>query len=193
MSVFNTGPFTRISMAAAEDYGGLAPHGLAYGRTEVVGDGTGGVTQLSVNSPGGFLYRIEFIQLSDDEIAAPIAANALLQLRAEWLTSASPDELAIPDFVTSLLARDSAGLDFNIYRLEDQDLAMIRRLPLGVAQASLSTPTTVSSLIAITIGDNDNLVSTFLQVVASWWPMRVLTRPGFLRAFYEAPTPLPSP
>ena len=186
MSVVNSGPFARINMAAAEDYGGLAPHGLAYGFATVTGDASAGNTFLSITSEGGFLYRLEASQIS----AVLTNGNAHLRLRPEWLTDAAPEKPAVPELIFTTNRRASAGL--SIYELagnEDQ----IRRVPVGVSQASLATPTTALSLYNVTWENNVDLNVATLQIIASWWPMRVLTRPGFLRAFYEAPTPISSP
>lgn len=138
---------------------------------------------------GGFLYRVEALDIF---VSTPAVTpgGAFLSLRPDWLTSSSPDQPADPSFSWPLrLEQVTTSLIFE--RTLDDDGQQVRRTPTGASQAQIGAdPASQLSLVSAQwIAQVDTAVYT-MQVIASWWPMTVLSRPDFLQAFLESPTPL---
>jgi len=168
----------RLSFAERPGFADPYPEGLAVGHISVTGDASGGGVTGTFLSDGGFLYRLELLQVvqgdGNDDTVSFLTSH-------RWASDRSPAAAAGDFSLNWGMARDGLGT-FGVYRPNADVAAMLRRFPMG-----RTDNVALQQVVAIFHQTNRLNVTYDFNVVCSYWRKEALQRPGFMTAFYEAP------
>jgi len=177
MSVASSTGITRFRFSDRPRYGQPYPEGMAVGHGEITGDGSGGTISQTFLSDGGFLYRLELLNMTRGDGVAHVV-DVITSHR--WATDKAP--VAAGSFALNWTMDETIGDGFSVSTTKLNDLFQIRRFPMGRLD-------NVPLQILLTMRDdtNTNAIVYNFDCVFSYWRKEALTFPGFLQAFWEAP------
>ena len=176
MAIGVTGGLQRLRRAGRPQYGDPYPEGFAVASLSQTGDGSGGQINFAVNSDGGFLFRLEILQLvrgSGTTVDVDILTSHRWAEQMSGLGNGSLDH--------NWELRQDALATFSIYTLKDTDRDSIRRFPMGRTEK-----VSAQSILALNL-TNVTGVTHILHMVCSYWRKEALYQPGFMSTFMEAP------
>lgn len=167
-------------------YGGAYAEGMAVAASQPTGDATGGDVTFTVNADGGFLYRLELLQLTR---GATAALTAHMVTAHRWAAERAPVSVVSFDLNWFLAQQSAAG--FSVFMpyggpdsgLQGDYMRQIRRFPMGSIR---SVGTQILINLTLLNGNVDTITHEFAAVF-TYWKKEALYRPGFLEAFHEAP------
>ena len=178
MSVADTSEIIRLPTPERPGYGDPYPDGFAVGVTSVTGDASGGSATLALQSQGGFLYRLEMLNII---VGDTVSVSSDLVTVHSWAADQSGlGSLAFQ--LNFVFDTNRNGNGFHEKELSPNDLAMVRRFPIGLARQSALT-----TVLQLNIQTNTNTITYQLEAAFAFWRNESLHRPGFLEAFWEAP------
>jgi len=153
------------------------PEGIAAGHVDVLGDASGGSVSASFDANGGFLYRLELMNVTVPSASA-VTANYVTAHR--WIT----DRTGLGPAAFDLNWIFSQGVDasFSVFTPTQRDMATIRRVPIGRTDDILS-----QVILSLAVEQNVDGGAHDFDVILTYWPVESLYRPGFLSSFWEAP------
>lgn len=153
----------------------LEPDGLAVGQTSILGDGSGGNSQITFRGPTSHLYVLRQVSLQATG-SATTPGNGEWTGRAFWIADSSAGDGL---FVNIAGAAQSSAFSnrFVITSVTAKDLVDgFSRIPLG---AVISRPSSSNGFFII---DYDNITGQTIlaRVVFTAYRREALTVPGFL-------------
>ncbi len=191
MALGNVLAVDHLPFTERQEYGSPYPEGIAVAASDASDDASGGAHSWSMLADGGFVYRLELVNLTRGEATAR-SAHTITSHR--WAADRIPDVATSFDLNWPLIPTLLTG--FSIYAMAfgsaggagAQDaVAMSRRFPMGRLEK-----VTFQQLMLVTVDVNIDGITNELAVVWSYWRKEALYRPGFLASFYEAPE-IPTP
>jgi len=186
MAIAETVNLVRLPLGERPLYSTPYPGGIAVAHRTTVGDATGGIITWSMLSDGGFLFRLEGIQLvvgtSTVDVTHLITSHQWAEAKSGQGTSSwnlnwgMGFYLAATGFqVISLTGGNQTGGG-------QPPLEQIRRLPMGRLDA-----VSAQQVMLLSIEGNIDTMTYEMSAWCTYWPKTALYRPGFLESFYESP------
>ena len=167
-----------LPRAERPGYADPYPEGLAVSHADLVGDASGGSASVTVLADGGFLYRVEAVSIIVGDTSSNVG-NLITMHR----NLSDPSGEAGLSQLNWILETKTFGSQFSVLTPGLIDYQMLRRFPLGrTDRVDLQT------LAQLENSPNTNTVTYEFTIVLSYWRVTGSTRPGFLQAFWEAPT-----
>lgn len=187
MALGTTAGVIHLPFGERPQYGSPYPEGLAVAHSAIADDASGGDHTFSIVADGGFLYRLELMQLVRGSTTVPVC-HAITSHR--WASDKSGLGSSSFDLNWVLLGQSAGvGSGFSIYRLlpaanhgAESAITQIRRLPMGRLDNTL-----LQQLAAVTVISQDNGVTNELSWVWTYWRKESIYLPGFLASFQETP------
>ena len=186
-----------IQTGERPQFGSPYPEGIAVAARDITGDATGGVVSWTITADGGFLYRLEGLQVSRGA-ATIVTIHAITAHK--WIANkvgvgSGSSAFDLNWFLGAASGNLAAGGGFAVYTLLGGVLGQggspvmeqIRRLPMGDIRK-----VTAQILASITVENNTDTVTHEFAAWFTYWRKESVYLPGFLSSFYEAPT-VPSP
>jgi len=172
----NTG-IVHLPLGERPRYGSPYPEGIAVGHQDITGDASGGTIVNAFLADGGFLYRLELVNVTQS--TANTNSVHIIQ-SSRWATDKSGLGAAAFDLNWHLIQVGRDG--FSVYTPENQNMGMMRRMIMGRTDT-----VDLQTVASYHIGSNVDTVVWDMDIVLTYWRKESLSLPGFLSSFYEAP------
>ncbi len=189
MALATTLGVTHVDLGERPQYGQPYPDGIAVASSQAVDDASGGTHTFSILADPGFLYRLELVNWTRGEETLRVV-HAITVHR--WIAAKTPDILA--SFDLNWFLHGATGSSFSQYTIgaspqagASDNMAQLRRFPMGAALGG-GAPGVAVQLMLLTVSLNVDTITNEISVVWTYWRKEALYLPGFLSAFYEAPT-----
>jgi len=169
-----------IPFGERPSFGSPYPEGMAVGHIDVVGDASGDPITAVFLADGGFLYRMELCQASRTDFTS----NTMSCITSHrWATDRSGLGAGAFD-LTWITPRNESS--FQLFTLRAEDLAQIRRFPMG-----RTDDVTLQTVFSWQSDNNTNTIAYDFDVVLTYWRVEAMFLTGFLAAFWESPLVVP--
>lgn len=145
----------------------------------LTGDGSGGTIGVAIDASGGFLYRVEMMQVVKGDSVASV--TDFITAQRNLSDPAGAAALAQLNWVML----EEVGPTFRVHVPSASTLGMLRRTPLGRTDRVDG-----QILVTMTNDTNTNAITYEFTLICTYWRVQATSRPGWLQAFHEAP-PVP--
>jgi len=188
MAIAATSGVVHLPFGERPQYGQPYPEGIAVAHIDQTGDASGGAFSMTILADAGFLYRFEGMQMARG-VSTVIIVDYITSHR--WASDKSGRGNSAFDLNWICAVDNATG--FAVYKPGgargtavstggNNDLAMIRRLPMGRLDNVL-----LQQLFTMNLSANTNTITHELSLWFTYWSKQSVYLPGFLSAFYEAP------
>lgn len=182
MAIATSSGLVHLPFGERPQYGQPYPEGQAVGFISQDGDATGGSISMTMLADGGFLYRLELLQLvigqAADRVVFAITSHRWATDKSGLGATAFDLDWGMPGHLVGSFAVHSMAAQEDGFDVMNQ----IKRFPLGrLDDVSLQTILNVTNTV------NVDSITNELRVVCSYWSKQATYLPGFLSSFYEAP------
>lgn len=187
MTVAATLSVVHVAFDERFKFGTPYPSGVALMSALLTGDATGGIIQLTVEAPSGFIYRLEHCHVQHN-VASVIDRGASIELVHGWATERTG--LARNFSVVHELEKTGPGATTNLtYAPQAGDYQSMRHFPVGRTDLSLLGNQVIAEM---KVHVNVNTSGNVFTLGFTYWPLSATYRAGFLSSFYEAPVVPPA-
>jgi len=175
----------RLQTGERPQYGSPYPEGIAVAHSQITGDASGGIITWTILSDGGFLFRLEGIQIA---IGTTTIDVVHMITSHRWASDKSGLGTTSFDlnwglgFYLAASGFQVASLTGNNQTSTIDALTQVRKLPMG-----RSENVSAQQVMFVTVEGNIDTIDYQLAAWCTYWRKESLYLPGFLESFYESP------
>ncbi|KKK83232.1 hypothetical protein LCGC14_2795450 [marine sediment metagenome] len=186
MALATTLGMVHLPFGERPQYGSPYPEGMAVAHSDVADDASGGDHTFTILADGGFLYRLELVNLVR---GSGTIANLHIITSHRWASDKSGLGNSAFDLNWDLIGA-SVLPGFSVYGFNPLNnlggVSMLRRFPMGRTEG-----VALQQVINLTVISQVNTITNEMSFVFTYWRKESLYQPGFLSSFFEAPASPP--